>query len=126
MKLGKYKADVREIIDCKQHEGGSIRDYFKRFNEAMLDVLGQSDHLATGTFAHRILSGTLLKKLLGKITTTRQEMNERVQQYLRQQEGIKAKKAYLKVETTQKGSMRDNHTNNQPDRGYGNRKGRFH
>lgn len=95
MQLREYRRGVREIIGCKQHEGESVQDYFKRFNEATLDVLGQSDHLVTRAFTHELLPGTLSKKFLGKTPTIRQEMNERVQKYLRKEEGTTAKEAYM-------------------------------
>ncbi|KAI3754015.1 hypothetical protein L2E82_26099 [Cichorium intybus] len=109
MQLRKYRGDIREIIGCKQLEGEPIRAYFKRFNEATLNVRGQNDNLVTGAFTHGLLPGLLSTKFLGKPPATRQEMNERVERFLRQEEGTAAKEAYLRAAATSSSKARENH-----------------
>ncbi|KAI3739904.1 hypothetical protein L2E82_30316 [Cichorium intybus] len=89
MQLRKYRGDIREIIGCKQLEGETVRAYFKRFNEATLNVPGQNDNLVTGAFTHGLLSGPLSKK---------------------QEEGTAAKEAYLKVAATSSSKSRERYS----------------
>ncbi|KAI3709304.1 hypothetical protein L2E82_39064 [Cichorium intybus] len=116
MQLRKYRGDIREIIGCKQLEGEPIRAYFKRFNEATLNVPGQNDNLVTGAFTHGLLPGPLSTKFLGKPPATRQEMKERVERFLRQKEGTAAKEAYLKAAATSSSKTRENHSQYLGDR----------
>ncbi|KAI3789244.1 hypothetical protein L2E82_02036 [Cichorium intybus] len=116
MQLRKYRGDIREIIGCKQLEGEPVRAYFKRFNEATLNVPGQNDNLVTGAFTHGLLPGPLSTKFLGKPPATRQEMKERVERFLRQEEGTAAKEAYLKAAATSSLKARENHSQYLGDR----------
>ncbi|KAI3739503.1 hypothetical protein L2E82_29910 [Cichorium intybus] len=116
MQLRKYRGDIREIIGCKQLEGETVRAYFKRFNEATLNVPGQNDNLVTGAFTHGLLPGPLSTKFLGRPPATRQEMKERVERFLRQEEGTAAKEAYLRAAATPSTKARENHSHYLGDR----------
>ncbi|KAI3707756.1 hypothetical protein L2E82_36551 [Cichorium intybus] len=97
-------------------QGEPIRAYFKRFNEATLNVPGQNDNLVTGAFTHGLLPGPLSTKFLGKPPATRQEMKERVERFLRQEEGTAAKEVYLKAAATSSSKTRENHSQYLGDR----------
>ncbi|KAL7593465.1 hypothetical protein Lser_V15G35586 [Lactuca serriola] len=102
MQLHKYKGDSHSIIDYKQREGESVREYFTRFTNTTLDVLGHEKGLIAGAFTWGLLPGPLSQKLMGKKPLTRAELKERVERYLRQEDGEAAKQAYLNAMTTTK------------------------
>ncbi|KAL7603871.1 hypothetical protein Lser_V15G20002 [Lactuca serriola] len=102
MQLRKYKGDSHSIIGCKQKEGESVREYFTRFINATLDVPGHEEGLIAVAFTWGLLPGPLSQKLMGKKPQTRAELKERVERYLRQEEGEAAKQAYLNVMTTKR------------------------
>ncbi|XP_023771606.1 uncharacterized protein LOC111920247 [Lactuca sativa] len=99
MQLRKYKGDSHSIIGCKQKEGETVREYFTRFINAMLDVPGHDEGLIVGAFTWGLLPGPLSQKLMGKKPLTRAELKERVERYLRQEDGEAAKQAYLNAMT---------------------------
>ncbi|KAL7603323.1 hypothetical protein Lser_V15G16837 [Lactuca serriola] len=97
MQLQKYKDDSHSIIGCKQKEGETVRKYFMRFTNAMLDIPRHDEGLIVGAFTWGILSGPLSQKLMGKKPQTRAELKEKVERYLRQEEGVAMKQAYLTI-----------------------------
>ncbi|XP_052621375.1 uncharacterized protein LOC128127078 [Lactuca sativa] len=100
MQLCKYKGDSHSIIGCKQREGETVREYFTRFTNATLDVPGHDKGLIARAFTWGLLPVPLSQKLMGKKPLTRVELKERVERYLRQEDGEAAKQAYLNVMTT--------------------------
>nr|KAJ0218881.1 hypothetical protein LSAT_V11C300127070 [Lactuca sativa] len=100
MQLRKYKGDSHSIIGCKQREGETMREYFTRFTNATLDVPGHDKGLIAGAFTWGLLPGPLSQKLMGKKPLTRAELKERVERYLRQEEGKATKQAYLNAMAT--------------------------
>ncbi|XP_023755822.1 uncharacterized protein LOC111904277 [Lactuca sativa] len=102
MQLRKYKVNSHSIIGCKKKEGESVREYFTWFTNATLDVSGHDEGLIVGAFTCRLLPGPRSQKLMGKKPQTRSELKERVETYLRQEEGEAAKKAYLNVMTVKR------------------------
>nr|KAJ0216070.1 hypothetical protein LSAT_V11C300135490 [Lactuca sativa] len=99
MQLRKYKGDSHSIIGCKQKEGETVREYFTRFINATLDVLGHDEGLIAGAFTWGLFPGPLSQKLMGKKPLTRAKLKERVERYLRQEDGEAAKQAYLNAMT---------------------------
>ena len=95
MQLLKYKGDSYSIIDCKKKEGETMREYFTRFRNAMLDVPGHDEGLIAGAFTLGLLSGPISQKLMDKKLQTRAEIKEKVEWYLRQEEGEATKQEYL-------------------------------
>lgn len=59
MQLQKYNEDSHTIIDCKQKEGETVREYFTRLTNATLDVPGHNEGLIAGAFTWGLYSGTL-------------------------------------------------------------------
>lgn len=102
MQLRKYKDDSHSIIGCKQREGETVREYFTRFINATLDVPGHDEGLIAGAFTWGLLPGPLSQKLMGKKPLTRAKLKERVERYLRQEEGEAAKQAYLNAMATRR------------------------
>ncbi|KAI3493481.1 hypothetical protein L1887_41873 [Cichorium endivia] len=101
MQLRKYRGDNHSIMGCKQREGESVKEYFRRFNKVTLDVPGQDDRMVTGAFTWGLLPGPLSRKFLGKPPQTRHELKERVERFLRQEEGTVEKQSYLKATSDQ-------------------------
>lgn len=56
-------------------------------------------------------------KFFGKIPTSRKQMDERVQKYLRKKDGTESKEAYPMAGTSQWGRPKENHHHNQTKRG---------
>lgn len=106
MQLQKGRGDTNSIMECKQKEGESIREYYARFTLATLSMLGHEQFLVIGAFAQGLLSSHLSKKMQGIVPKTRDKLKYRVERYLRQfdgeeqkEENIKAvAKAYIKQE----------------------------
>ncbi|XP_052626823.1 uncharacterized protein LOC128133427 [Lactuca sativa] len=102
MQLHKYKGDSHSIIGCKQSEGETVREYFTRFINVTLDVSGHEEGLIAGAFTWGLLPGPLSQKLMGNKPLTRAELKERVERYLRQEDGEAAKQAYLNAMATRR------------------------
>ncbi|KAI3767979.1 hypothetical protein L2E82_18408 [Cichorium intybus] len=109
MQLRKYRGDNSAIMGCKQREGESLKDYFQIFNKATLDIPGQDNKLITGAFTWGLLPGLLSRKFLGRPPQSRHKMKERVERFLRQEEGIAEKQAYLQAATERRGNKFPNH-----------------
>ena len=97
MQLRRYKGDTNTILGCRQREGESIREYYQRFTKATLDVPGHEEKIVVGAFTQGILPGELSLKLQAKVPTTRVELKEKVERYLRSTEGEEEKKKFLKA-----------------------------
>nr|KAJ0202128.1 hypothetical protein LSAT_V11C600303100 [Lactuca sativa] len=70
------------------------------FINATLDVPGHDEGLIAGAFTWGLLPGPLSQKLMGMSPLTQAELKERVERYLRQQDGEAAKQAYLNAMAT--------------------------
>lgn len=76
-----------------------MRAYFARFTSVTLDVQGHAEGIIAGAFMWGLLPRTLSHKLMGKKPQTRVELKEKVERYLRLEEGEAAKQAYLNAMT---------------------------
>ena len=97
MQLCKYKGDSHSIIEVKQIEGETIKDYFAQFTNATLSIPGHNEELVAGSFTWGLLSGPLSYKLMGKKPQMREKLKEKVERYIRKEEGEASKQVYHNV-----------------------------
>lgn len=97
MQLRKIKRDAKSIMAYKQKEGESIRMYYDRFTLTTLSIPGDEEFLVTGAFSKGLLPGSLSRKMQGIVPKSRDELEYRVEKYLRKIEGEERKQANLKV-----------------------------
>nr|KAJ0210057.1 hypothetical protein LSAT_V11C400196130 [Lactuca sativa] len=76
------------------------RAFLVHFTNATLDVPRHEEGLIAGAFTWGTPTRSFIAKLMGKKPQTRVELKERVERYLRQEEGEAAKQAYLNAMTT--------------------------
>lgn len=50
MQLQNYKGDSQTINGCQKKEGETVREYFLRFTNITLDVLGHEEGIIVGDF----------------------------------------------------------------------------
>ncbi|KAL4580201.1 hypothetical protein LXL04_016385 [Taraxacum kok-saghyz] len=81
----RYQQQAHAIFACKQREGESNKQYFKRFNKISQEMPTRNDPMIIAVFTYGLLEGELFRKLVGKEFYSAEEMIVKVNRFLRQE-----------------------------------------